>query len=125
MMKTQSKKKHLIVAGIAALLMASSLGLNINTIGVYLQPMASSLNVSMGAMSTHSMLISIGLACGAFIVPPALNYFNIRLLVLVSAIGLAATTLGMSFSTQVWMFNVLGFIRGVAGLYQLLSPSNC
>ena len=122
MMKTQSKKKHLIVAGIAALLMASSLGLNINTIGVFLQPMANSLNVSMGAMSTHSMLISIGLACGAFIVPPALNYFNIRLLVLVSAIGLAATTVGMSFSTQVWMFNFLGFIRGVAASLSAIVP---
>ncbi len=110
-------KKHITVVGIASLLMASAIGLNINTMGVYLQPIATSLNVSMGAISTHSMLLTLGLAFGIFPVTPALKRYNIRFIILISALIMALATFAMSFATQIWMFNVLGFIRGFAASF--------
>jgi sugar phosphate permease len=112
-----NNKKHFLVAGIAALLMAGSLGLNLNTIGVYLQPIANSLGVTTGDISMHSTLISMGIAFGAFLIPPVLERFNFRLVVFIATIFTAGATFGMAFATEVWMFNVLGLIRGTASAF--------
>ena len=113
----ENNKKHLLVAGIAALLMSSSMGLNINTIGVFLQPIAIDLNESIGAVSTHSMLLMIGVAFGSFMVIPALKRYNIRLIILMSALIMAISTFVLSFATHLWVFNLLGFIRGLAASF--------
>lgn len=112
-----NNKKHFLVVIIASLLMGGALGLNLNTIGVYLQPIANSLGVTTGEISMHSTLLSIGIAFGAFLILPVIERFNFRLVVLVATIFTAGATYGMSLATEVWMFNVLGFIRGLSSAF--------
>lgn len=115
MMKTN--RKHFVVIAIASLMMGSSMGLNMNTMGVYLQPIAQSLGVTTGDISMHSTLLSIGMAIGAFLVPPILDRFNFRYVVLVATFVTAGATLAMSWATAIWMFNILGFLRGIASSF--------
>lgn len=113
----KNNKKHFLVAGIAALLMAGALGLNINTVGVFLQPVANDLNVTIGDISMHSTLISIGIAFGAFVIPAILERVHIRLVVLIATTVVSLVTFGMAFTNAVWQFNVLGFVRGFASSF--------
>lgn len=112
-----ANKKHLMVMALAALLMGSSLGLNFNTIGVFLQPIANSLNVNVGSISQHSTIMSIGMATAAFSIPPVLNRISFRKVILFATLINAVSIFLMSMSTQIWMFNVLGLVRGVSAAF--------
>lgn len=110
-------RKHWIVTVIAALLMSGAIGLNINTLGVFLQPIALSLNIQMGDISMHSTLISLGMAFAAFFVAPVIEKVNFRVVVSVSTLIVILATVGFAFSSEVWMFNVLGLIRGISSSF--------
>lgn len=107
-------RKYIALVIISACLLASSLGLNINVLGVFLATVSGDLGIRLGDFSVHSTLISIGLALGSFIIPGVVRRFNFRLVVLIATTVVALTTLGMSFSTEAWQFNVLGLLRGIA-----------
>ncbi len=62
-------KKHFLIAVIACALASSSVGLNINLNGLYIQPVSQAIGVSTGAFSLHSTFISIGIAMGSISVP--------------------------------------------------------
>lgn len=113
----ENNKKHYIVVAIAALLMGGSVGLNINSAGIYLRPVSEALNIPMGTFSLHSTLITVGIAVAGFLVPKALEKVNLRLLILLATIGTAGTTFLMSLSTQAWQFNILGFLRGATSAF--------
>ncbi len=110
-------KKHFLIAVIACALASSSVGLNINLNGLYIQPVSQAIGVSTGAFSLHSTFISIGIAMGSISVPVFLKKMDYRLLVLIASVVAAVMTLLMSFSTQVWMFSILGFTRGFASAF--------
>lgn len=112
-----TNKKHIMVMTLAALLMGSSLGLNFNTIGVFLQPIAAGLDVNVGAISQHSTIMSIGMAFAAFFIPPVLNKLPFRRAMLIATAINVASIFLMSFATRIWMFNILGLIRGVSAAF--------
>lgn len=110
-------KKHILIAVIASALASASIGLNINLNGLYIQPVSQAIGVTTGAFSLSSTFISIGIAVGSISVPVFLKKVDYRLLVLVASIAATVVTLLMSFSSQVWMFSILGFIRGFASAF--------
>lgn len=109
--------KYGLVTAIACALAASSVGLNINLNGLYIQPVSQALGVSTGAFSLHSTFISIGIAVGSISVPRFLRKFDYRIIVLVASLIAALMTFLMSLSSQVWMFSILGFIRGFSSAF--------
>lgn len=110
-------KKHALIVIIACALASASVGLNINLTGLYIQPVSQGIGVTTGAFSLHSTFISIGIAVGSITVSSVLKKVDFRLVVLVASIVAAAMTFLMSLSTQVWMFSVLGFIRGFSSAF--------
>ena len=59
------KSKYIMVAIVSALLTCGAIGVNLNTLGVFLVPVSDGLNVGLGDISVHSTLISMGMALGA------------------------------------------------------------
>lgn len=110
-------KKHVFIVIIACALASASVGLNINLNGLYIQPVSKALGVSTGSFSISSTFISIGIAVGSLSVPSFLKKMDYRLLVLIASVVAAAMAFLMSFSSQVWMFSVLGFVRGFASAF--------
>lgn len=110
-------KKYILITIVACALAASSVGLNINLNGLYIQPVSQAIGVSTGAFSLHSTFISIGIAVGSISVPVFLKKFDYRLIVLVASVVAAIMTFLMSLSSQVWMFSILGFIRGFSSAF--------
>lgn len=116
------KRKYWMIIIIAALLMAGSVGLNINTIGVFLNPVSQGLNLSLGDVSVHSTFLSIGLAFSAFLVAPALKRFSFKFLIICATALMAITTFLMSKVEFSWQLNVLGLIRGFASAFYGIIP---
>lgn len=110
-------KKHFLIAVIASALASASVGLNINLNGLYIQPVSQAIGVTTGAFSLSSTFISIGIAVGSISVPVFLKKVDYRLLVLIASVVATVMTVLMSFSSQVWMFSILGFIRGFASAF--------
>lgn len=54
------KSKYIMVAIVSALLTCGAIGVNLNTLGVFLVPVSDGLNVGLGDISVHSTLISYG-----------------------------------------------------------------
>lgn len=101
----------------AALLMGSSLGLNANTVGVFLQPVANGLGESFGAISVHSTIMSLGMAFSAFFIPPVIAKVPFRLVISLATIINATSIFLMSYAREVWMLNALGLVRGISAAF--------
>lgn len=117
-----SNKKYFGIVCISALLMAGSIGLNINSLGVFILPVSTDLEILVGEFSIHSTLISIGIALASFVIPTVVNRFNFKVVIGVATALVALSTFGMSLSTAVWQFSVLGFVRGFASAFFGIVP---
>lgn len=113
----KDKVKYFMLVIISALLVGSALGLNVNTVGVFLKPVSEDLNFLQGDFAFHATLISLGIALASFAIPAVINRYPFRLVVLIATTVVGLSTIGMSLSSQLWQFHVLGFIRGVASSF--------
>ncbi|MDK7164439.1 hypothetical protein, partial [Winkia sp. UMB3105] len=83
---------------IMAFTVAGSVGLNINSVGVFLGPVSKDLNVMTGTFAIHATLISFGTAFAAFAVPGVLKRFSFKKVLIVSTLVTALSTMAMGFS---------------------------
>lgn len=109
----KDKAKYFILVIISALLAGGAIGLNVNTVGVFLKPVAENLGFLQGDFAFHATLISLGIAFSSFVIPVIINRYPFRLVILIATIAVVLTTIGMSMSNELWQFHVLGFLRGV------------
>ncbi len=116
------KSKYIMVAIVSALLTCGAIGVNLNTLGVFLVPVSDGLNVGLGDISVHSTLISMGMALGALAFMKVKERVNFKAILLVAGLTVAGTTLLMSRATAPWQFSVLGFIRGFASAFYGMVP---
>ncbi|KAA9217480.1 MFS transporter [Aerococcus loyolae] len=115
------KGKYLILTIIMAFTVAGSVGLNINSVGVFLGPVSKDLNVMTGTFAIHATLISFGTAFAAFAVPGVLKRFSFKKVLIVSTLVTALSTMAMGFSNAMWQFYILAFTRGVfAAVYGIV-----
>lgn len=113
----KNNKKYIGIVLMAALLMGSSLGLNSNTVGVFLQPVATGLNESVGAISMHSTIMSLGMAISAFIIPPVLDKLPFRVMISMATLMNVSSIFLMSYVNEAWQLNALGLVRGVSAAF--------
>ena len=101
-------------------MMACSLGLGVNSYGVFLTPVAEALGVGKASVSLHATLC--GLTTG-FLCPPLIQILKkpgkFHLVAGGCIIINILSFILMAFATQLWMFNILGILRGfgAAGYY--------
>lgn len=106
-----------MIVFVASMMMAASLGVNMNTAGVFIVPLVEAMDVPVASVSLHITLITLGSALSGFVVPGILRRFNIRRIVLVSTLVTAGMTVLMGQTSDIYLFNFLSFIRGLAAAF--------
>lgn len=121
-MKNQGKSiKHWIVIAVCCGLTASSVGICINTAGVFYTPVSESLGVLRGTFALNSTLTMIGTAIAALFITQLIKKFNFKLVIGIGLFLTAGATLLMGLSNNILMFYVLGAVRGIgSALYGLI-----
>lgn len=124
MTKPSESIKHWLVLAVSCGLSASAIGINLNVIGVFYTPVSESLNIYRGTFAMHATLSSLALAFISLYFAPLLNRFGWKPL-LTGAVTLASiSTILMAFTQTMWVFYVLGILRGIgAGLYAMVPLS--
>lgn len=120
-MKNKSLK-HWIVLLSCCGLAGSSIGVSINTSGVFYEPVSQSLNILRGDFAMHMTIFSIVTALTALFVPQIIKKINYKLLLFIGITVGTLSTAAMSLGKNVGMFYILGAIRGVStGLFSAVT----
>lgn len=113
--------KHWLVLSVCCGLAASSIGISINSSGVFYTPVSESLGIMRGTFSMHMTIFSLVTAIGALFVPKIMDKVPYKLLLTISvAVAVIATGM-MSLARTIPMFYLLGAIRGFStGMFSLV-----
>lgn len=86
-------KKHWIVLAVCCGLAASSIGVSINSSGVFYTPVSESLGIMRGTFSMHMTIFSLVTAMGALFIPRIMKKVPYKILLSVS-VGIAVIATG-------------------------------
>nr|WP_253896377.1 MFS transporter [Streptococcus gallolyticus] len=120
MMKKVHKawKVLMVLCGLAA----ASVGISINTSGVFYSVVADDLALLRGAFAFHMTIFSLVTAVSALLVPRFLRKIPFKVLLTISVVVAVMSTAFMAVSTQLWQFYLLGAIRGFStGMFSIVT----
>ncbi len=121
MEKKNSGIKYWIILICCCLVTASSIGIVVNTIGVFYTPVSTALGVSQGTFTLHATFCLLATALTALFVPGVMKKTPLKLMVLIGAVLTAGSTFLMGLSHNIMLFYILGIIRGIgAALYGVM-----
>ncbi|MCF0111913.1 MAG: MFS transporter [Erysipelotrichaceae bacterium] len=108
------KKKHVWVVVACMGLAGASIGVMLNTPGVFYTPVCEDLGFLRGDFSFHMTLLSLGLATMSLFAPFFLKRFRYHTILLVSVIVCAGCTALMGCTDSLPVFYILGTLRGIS-----------
>lgn len=113
--------KHLIVLIVCCGLAASSIGICVNSAGVFYTPVSESLGIMRGTFSMHGTISLLATAVISLFVPAIMKRYSYKLILFFSVLLAGSSTILMAFSKGVLAFYILGAIRGVSsGLFAIV-----
>lgn len=113
--------KHWIVLMMCCGLAASSIGVSINSSGVFYTPVSESLGIMRGTFSMHMTVFSFVTALSALLVPKIMKKVPYKMLLIISVFVAVLSTGFMAYSRSVVMFYILGAIRGMStGMFSIV-----
>jgi len=119
-MKNKGIKYWLVLLSCCGL-SASSVGIVMNTIGVFYTPVSSSLGVSQGTFTLHATFCILATALTVLIVPRIMKKISLKLMVLIGVSLTSLSTFAMGFSHHIVLFYILGIVRGMgAAMYGVI-----
>lgn len=102
-------------------LAASSIGISINSSGVFYTAVSQSLGIMRGTFAMHMTIFSFVTAIASLIVPKLMNKFNYKLILIVGVLIAVISTAMMAYSKSIYIFYFLGAIRGFStGLFSIV-----
>ena len=107
------KSKHIFVLIAMCGLAAASVGVSVNTAGVFYAPIAESLQAGRGSVALMITIMSLTGAVVGIFIPKILKESTLKLIILTATILLAGATWLISFSSTLFMIYVLSFLRGI------------
>ena len=107
-------KKYIEIVLILCGLSAASVGICINSQGVFYAPMAESLGVYRGSVAMYQTLYTLSLAVSSIIAPKILNDNNFKKIVSISIIVTFFSILLTAFTRSLTIIYILSIIRGIA-----------
>lgn len=107
------KNKHWIVLVIACLISSSSIGILMNTIGLFNIPVSNAIGVSIGDFSFSATLSTLAMSLISLIMPFILKKLSLKVVVIISTIVSITSSILMANSSLLYQFYILGFIRGL------------
>ena len=106
-------EKHWKVLAVMCGLAASSVGICINSIGIFYSPVSENLGILRGSFSLHATIASIVTAVAALYVPRIMNDRNFKLLLGGGAVLSGVSTCLMACVSEIPLFYLLGVLRGI------------
>lgn len=105
--------KHWLVLLIACGFAGSSMGINMNIMGVFYQPVAEDLNILVGTFAFQATLAVMFLSIMGLFINRILQYITFKQMAIIGIVISTLATAAMAFeSTPAW-FNILGSLRGI------------
>lgn len=114
--------KHFLVLLVCCGLAASSIGISINSSGVFYTPVSESLGILRGSFSMHMTIFSLVTAISAFFIPKLMEKYSYKLILTVSVLVAVIATAAMAFAKTIPMFYLLGAIRGLSTSFFSIVP---
>lgn len=115
-------KKHWLVLVSICLMVGSSIGLLVNSNGVFYTPMASDLNVLRGTVSMHGTFLSIATAFASLIVSPVIERFGWKKTIFFGAICGFLGTFLLAFTSSMLLIYFFGIVRGIGSAFFSMVP---
>lgn len=113
--------KHWIVLTVCCGLAAASIGISINSSGVFYTPVSNSLKIMRGTFSMHMTVFSLSTAFSALVVGKLINKISYKLLLIISVIVAVISTGLMAVTKTVAIFYLLGAVRGFStGMFSIV-----
>lgn len=121
-MKQKNKSiKHWLVVLVSCGLAGSSIGICVNSMGIFYTPVANDLGVLRGTFALHSTIAVIATAITSLFVAKIMHKYHYKKVLTSSVIIAGITTILMAYSNSVYLFYILGAVRGIAcGLFGIV-----
>lgn len=122
-MKTEQTKspRHWGIVALMCLLSAGSIGICINSVGVFYTPVSTALHVLKGTFAMHATLSNMCTAIMALFMPKLMRKVNYRKLLFIGALLASIPTFSMGFIHTMSGFYILGALRGIgAGIFGIV-----
>lgn len=94
-------------------LAASSIGLCTNAIGVFYTPVSKSLHILKGTFAMHATLSTLITALTSLKMSKLIRKYNYKKILLIGVLLSSVSTWMMSYSRSVYLFYILGILRGI------------
>lgn len=107
-------KKHWLVLVCCCGLAAASIGISINSSGVFYTPVSKNLHMLRGTFSMHMTLFSLATAMMSLFVPKIYEKFAFKEVLTISVIVAVASTAAMALGKNALTFYILGTVRGMS-----------
>ncbi|MCR4950846.1 MAG: MFS transporter [Solobacterium sp.] len=107
------KSKHLLVLIALCALASASVGICINTAGLFYKPIAADLGVSVGSVSLTTTILTVASSFTALLVPKLLSEKTLRWIILTAGILLVSGTFLMSVSSVTALLYIASVLRGL------------
>ncbi|NMC13816.1 MAG: MFS transporter, partial [Chloroflexi bacterium] len=91
----------------------ASMGIVPNANGVFYTPVSAALNVGRGAVALCATITGITQGLFSPLVNSALKKLNVKKIIIIGSIITAVATVLMARANSVWIYNLLGFFRGL------------
>ncbi len=112
-MSKQDKKMYIMVAIALCGLMGSSVGVGLNTAGLFFTPVSNSLGISRGSISFTYTIVSLVSALTAMVLPKILNTKTFKPILFVGSLMLIGGTALQAICSSAMTLYLFNFIRGV------------
>lgn len=116
-MRTLSRKQYVLVILACSGMATSALGLIVNVNGVFFGPVSQSLHVGRGAVSLAATLTALATGFMGPVAVKALERYPIRRIMMMSVAITVLCTIGMAWTSQIWMFDLLSIARGASSAF--------
>lgn len=113
--------KHLFVLLVCCGMAASSIGVCVNSAGVFYTTVSESLGIMRGTFTIHGTISLLATAVISLFVPVIMKRYSYKVVLILSVLVAGVSTILMAFSKSVLPFYLLGAIRGISsGLFAMV-----
>ena len=94
-------------------LAAASIGVTVNTAGVFYAPVAEDLGIGRGSVALAITILSMIAALVGIAIPKILNEKNLKIMMIIAAVMMVGSTFGYTICNVIWQIYAFSVIRGI------------
>lgn len=107
------KAKHIFVLIAMCGLAAATIGVTVNTAGVFYAPIAEDIGVGRGEVAMIITICSLMAAVVAMFIPKLLKESTLKIIIITAVVLLSGSTFMISRCTNLWQMYIMSVVRGI------------